>query len=138
MRGMNQDGDGSATRFAAPWRSRMTIPKGRLPLKRYIQASRRFMTPVLLIFVALQSLDVLTTLIGLRVGAVESSSFIGELMARFGAVTGLLLSKTIAAIIVVGAIFGGRSRLILFANCWFTGIVSWNVLIIGASIAARS
>src|ERR1043166_1724030 len=68
-------------------------------MRRYIQTSRRFMTPLLLVFMVLQSLDFLTTLMGLRMGAVESSTFIGAAMLRFGPVTGLVVSKVIASAI---------------------------------------
>ena len=105
-------------------------------MRRYI-ACRPFMTPLLVTFVVLQSLDVLTTLMGLKMGAVESSTFIGGVMARFGAVSGLLVSKLIASLILVGAMRLGRSHLIVFVNCWFTCIVSWNLLMIGASLGTQ-
>jgi len=89
------------------------------------------MTPVLFAFVVLQSLDVVTTLIGLRMGAVEGSTFIGALISHLGPVSGLIVSKMIASLILVGAVMLGRARLILFTNWWFTGIVGWNLLIIG-------
>jgi hypothetical protein len=89
------------------------------------------MTPLLLVFMVLQSLDFLTTLMGLRMGAVESSTFIGAAMLRFGPVTGLVVSKVIASLILIAAVMLGRSRLILFTNWWFTGIVGWNLLILG-------
>ena len=95
------------------------------------------MTPLLVTFVVLQSLDVLTTLMGLKMGAVESSTFIGGVMSHFGAVPGLLVSKLIASLILVGAMRLGRSHLIVFVNCWFTCIVSWNLLMIGASLGTQ-
>ena len=48
--------------------------------------------PSLTAFVTLQVLDILTTLIGLRMGARETSVFIGRLI-QIGPVAGLLLSK---------------------------------------------
>lgn len=100
-------------------------------MERLIQTSRRFMTPVFLVFAVLQSLDFLTTLIGLRMGAVEGSTFIGAVMSHFGPVTGLVVSKIIASLILISAIMLGRSRLILFTNWWFTGVVGWNLVILG-------
>jgi hypothetical protein len=82
--------------------------------------------PSLSAFVFLQILDVLTTLIGLRLGAGEASAFIGRLM-HLGIVPALMISKIIAVILVLLALKRGRPRIVALANLWFAGIVTWNL-----------
>ena len=81
------------------------------------------------VFVLLQILDALTTLVGLRYGATESSIFVAQLL-RFGPVTGLMICKGFALCLATTAIAFGRERLVRFVNFWFAGVVGWNVLII--------
>ena len=87
---------------------------------------RQFPTPCLYTFVALQVLDALTTMIGLRAGAQEGSFFIGQLM-RLGPVSALAISKLIASVLVCLALRYQRTRLIVFMNYWFTAVVTWNL-----------
>ncbi|MBZ5579243.1 MAG: DUF5658 family protein [Acidobacteriia bacterium] len=88
--------------------------------------SREFPAPSLGMFVVLQTLDVLTTLIGLRVGAQEASLFVGRLMS-IGPVAGLLISKILGVALVALALKFKRTRVIVFLNYWFAGVVSWNL-----------
>ena len=74
-------------------------------------------------------LDILTTLIGLRMGAQEGSFFIGRLM-NAGPITGLLLSKILAVALVATALKFRRARVVVFLNYWFAAVVSWNLLLI--------
>ena len=90
---------------------------------------REFPTPSLIAFVSLQTLDMLTTLIGLRVGANEGSIFISRLM-QLGPVAALLISKIFAAFLVAVAIRLKRPRLVVFLNYWFVLVVAWNLFII--------
>ena len=85
--------------------------------------------PSLTVFVVLQTLDVLTTLIGLRVGAQEASIFVGRLM-HIGPVAGLLISKILGVLLVAAALKFQRARVIVFLNYWFAAVVSWNLLTI--------
>ena len=85
--------------------------------------------PSISVFVFLQVLDVLTTLIGLRLGAGEASAFIGQLM-HLGVVPALMISKIIAVILVLLALRRGRTRIVVLANLWFAGIVTWNLALI--------
>ena len=85
--------------------------------------------PSLSVFFSLQVLDVLTTLLGLHVGAGESSFFIANLM-KMGPLPALLLVKVIASVLVLGAVAYKRSRLVVFLNFWFTALVTWNLVII--------
>jgi hypothetical protein len=85
--------------------------------------------PSLSIFVFLQALDVLTTLIGLRLGAGESSAFVAGLM-HLGVVPGLMISKMVAVILVLIALRRRRPRIVVLANLWFAGVVTWNLALI--------
>src|SRR5882724_19550 len=88
------------------------------------------------IFVYLQVLDVLTTLVGFRLGASEASPFIVKLIHATSPVMGLAASK------VVGIVIGGicvamnKSHLVTWINYWYAGLVIWNLFMI-LTAAAR-
>jgi hypothetical protein len=86
-------------------------------------------TPSIVLFLGLQILDVLTTLVGLHFGAQEGSSFIGRLLGG-GPLTGLLISKILAAGLAAFAMFLNRKRMLVFLNFWFAAVVVWNVIAI--------
>lgn len=92
---------------------------------------REFPAPSLTAFVTLQTLDILTTLIGLRVGAHEGSIFLARLM-RMGPVAALLISKIFAVFLVALALRVKRPRVVVFLNYWFMVVVSWNLYTIFA------
>ena len=84
-------------------------------------------------FIALQALDVLTTWVGLRLGAGEGSPFIVHLFHfGFGSTTALLMSKAACMLFVTVAIVLGRARLVRILNPWYTAVVTWNSLVIVA------
>lgn len=114
------------------------LPAHKAFLVRVFPAATRkgFPAPSLSAFVALQMLDVLTTLMGLRIGAQEASLFIGRLM-NAGPVAGLLISKILAVALVATALKFRRTRVIVFLNYWFAAVVSWNLLLI-LSVLLRS
>lgn len=90
---------------------------------------REFPTPSLAVFFSLQALDVLTTMIGLRLGAAEASVFVGRLI-RLGPLAGLLLAKLFAVLLVMAAIRYKRQRVVVFLNYWFAVVVTWNLVTI--------
>lgn len=92
-------------------------------------ARRPHPTPSLIVFVALQVLDILTTLMGLQLGASEGSMFLSRLM-RAGPVAALLISKLIAVVLVTLAIKFKRPRMVVFLNYWLAAVVSWNLVVI--------
>ncbi len=96
---------------------------------------REFPAPSMAVFFALQTLDVLTTLIGLHVGAREASLFVGRLL-QLGPVEGLLISKCFAVILAAAALAFGRPRVVVFLNYWFAALVAWNLYTILSSLAA--
>lgn len=85
--------------------------------------------PSITVFVFLQVLDVLTTLIGLRLGAGEASAFVGRLM-HLGAVPGLIISKILAVLLMLIALRRKKPQIVVMANIWFAGLVTWNLLLI--------
>jgi len=98
---------------------------------------RDFPAPSLTAFVSLQTLDILTTLIGLRVGAAEGSIFLARLM-RMGPVAALLISKIFAVFLVMVALRMKRPRVVVFLNYWFAAVVAWNLCtIISQGISHR-
>lgn len=95
----------------------------------FLRTQREFPAPSLALFVALQMLDILTTVIGIRLGATESSAFIGALM-HMGPMAALLIAKLFAAALVAIALRMRRPRAVVFLNFWFVGIVTWNLAMI--------
>src|SRR5664280_2080924 len=95
---------------------------------------RDFPAPSMTVFFSLQALDVLTTLIGLRMGATETSVFVGR-MLQLGPLPGLLVSKCSAVILVSAALAFQRPRLVVFLNLMFAVLVTWNLATILISLA---
>jgi len=87
---------------------------------------RDFPAPSLSVFVALQVLDILTTLLGLQMGAEEASIFLNRLM-HVGPLTALLLAKILAVALVSTALRMKRPRVVIFLNYWFAAVVTWNL-----------
>jgi hypothetical protein len=93
-------------------------------MRRVEFSNRTFVT-----FLALQALDVLTTMIGLQLGAGESSAFVNRLL-NYGPLSGLLLSKLISIVLVTGVVAFGRGRLMRILNPWYALVVTWNLIVI--------
>jgi hypothetical protein len=87
---------------------------------------QHFPAPSPTVFVVLQVLDILTTLLGVQLGG---SMFLGRLM-RAGPVAALLIAKIIAVLLVAIAMKFKRPRVVVFLNYWFAAVVSWNLVII--------
>jgi hypothetical protein len=92
----------------------------------FLNIRREFPAPSLTVFFSLQALDLLTTVIGLRVGAAEGSYFVSRLM-HLGTIEALLISKTFAILLGMAALRLKRPRVIVFLNYWFAAIVTWNL-----------
>jgi len=96
-----------------------------------------FPTPSIGLFLGLQVLDVVTTLIGLHLGAREGSTFVVHLL-QTGPFAGLIVSKILAAGLAAIAVFLNRKRMLVFLNFWFGGVVVWNAIAIYLQCSARS
>lgn len=90
-------------------------------------------TILLIIFGALSALDVLTSLIGLKNGAMEVNSLYIILIDSFGPIAGLILGKlamiaTIMPIYLFLSRFNGQKLFLATLNSIFAFVVSWNVI----------
>lgn len=80
------------------------------------------------IFVYLQILDLLTTLVGFKLGAAEASPFIRMLM-HFGPALGVTLSKLFALGLAGVCMYLKKDRLIRWITYWYGGLVVWNLVV---------
>ncbi len=94
---------------------------------------KEFPTPSLAVFVLLQLLDILTTLLGLRVGAHEGSLFIGRLM-KMDPTAALLISKLFAVVLVGVELRWHRPRVVVLVNYWVAVVVAWNLIAIYTTV----
>ncbi len=81
------------------------------------------------VFVYLQLLDVLTTLLGFRLGAQEASPVVRALTSVHP-LAGLAVSKAAAFLLAALALQTGRFRVIRWINYWFAALVVWNVCVL--------
>jgi hypothetical protein len=87
------------------------------------------------VFLYLQVLDLLTTLLGFRLGASEASPFIRVLM-HAGPTTGVILSKFLAIGLGALCVVLNRAHLIRWISYWFAVLVIWNLCVILSRCAA--
>lgn len=81
------------------------------------------------IFLYLQVLDFLTTMVGLRLGLQEASPFVRWLMLTSPA-AGVALSKAVAIALAGVCLWRGKQRVIGWINYWYAGLVAWNLALI--------
>jgi hypothetical protein len=81
------------------------------------------------VFIYLQLLDVITTLVGMRLGLSEASPFIRWLM-RLGPAAGLVASKLLALVLCGACIWLNKRHLVRWINYWYAGLVVWNMMLI--------
>jgi hypothetical protein len=84
------------------------------------------------IFIYLQLLDLLTTLVGFKMGAGEASPFIRMLM-QAGPATGVTVSKLIALGLGAVCVYLQKQHLIRWATYWYGALVVWNLMVILAA-----
>ena len=90
---------------------------------------------VIYVFAYLQILDLLTTLVGFRLGAAEASPFI-RLLMHAGPAAGVLLSKALALVLGGVCIYLNKQYLIRWISYWYGGLVIWNLMVMLAARAA--
>jgi hypothetical protein len=83
---------------------------------------------IIQIFVYLQLLDLLTTLVGFKLGASEASPFIRVLM-HTGPAMGVAISKLLALGLGAYCVYTRRVHLVRWASYWYGGLVVWNLMI---------
>lgn len=94
--------------------------------RRYI--TREHGMAIAQVFIYLQLLDLLTTLIGLRLGASEASPFI-RLLMHAGPVAGVALSKVFALALGALCVYRKKYHLIRLASYWYGALVVWNLMV---------
>ncbi|HYU46890.1 MAG TPA: hypothetical protein VEK84_12035 [Terriglobales bacterium] len=75
-------------------------------------------------FLALQVLDLVTTLAAFHVGAFEANPLVAHLTFRFGRLRGVVISKVIAVAIAMGV-----RRLVWVVNLFYVLVVGWNIIV---------
>jgi hypothetical protein len=80
-------------------------------------------------FAFLQLLDLLTTLIGFRLGGSEASPFIRMFLA-FGPVPALFIGKAVAVALGGACVALNRIHVISYINYWYAALTAWNLAII--------
>jgi uncharacterized protein DUF5658 len=81
------------------------------------------------VFLYLQVLDILSSMIGFSLGTGEASPFI-RLLIRWGPVMGLIVSKIVAAGLAALCLLLNRRILIRYINYWYAALVVWNLVTI--------
>jgi hypothetical protein len=84
------------------------------------------------IFLYLQVLDFLTTLVGFKVGAAEMSPFV-RLLIHFGPIAGVAVSKIVAILMAGVCVSLDKPHLLRWVSYWYAGLVVWNICVILAS-----
>ncbi|HEY1337656.1 MAG TPA: DUF5658 family protein [Bryobacteraceae bacterium] len=80
------------------------------------------------IFIYLQLLDLLTTLVGFKLGAAEASPFIRALM-HAGPVFGVAASKVVALGLGAACIYSKKLHVLRWITYWYGGLVVWNLMV---------
>jgi hypothetical protein len=81
------------------------------------------------VFVYLQLLDLLTTLLGFRLGVAEGSPFI-RLLMQSGPAVGLIASKVLALAIGALCVYVNKRHIIRWVSYWYGGLVVWNLMVL--------
>ena len=80
------------------------------------------------IFVYLQLLDLLTTLLGFRLGVAEASPFV-RLMMHAGPLNGVIASKVLALGFGAVCVYANKSHVVRWISYWYGGLVVWNLMV---------
>ena len=84
------------------------------------------------IFIYLQLLDLLTTLVGFKLGASEASPFI-RLLMHAGPAVGVMASKLLSLGLGAICVYYKKNHLIRWASYWYGGLVVWNLMVLLAA-----
>jgi hypothetical protein len=82
------------------------------------------------VFVYLQVLDFLTTMVGFKIGAHEASPFIVKLIHISSPAVGVAASKAIGLGLAGLCVATNRVKLLSFANYWYAALIVWNLAMI--------
>ena len=84
------------------------------------------------IFLYLQVLDFLTTLVGFKLGAAEFSPVVRALI-HFGPIAGVAASKFLALLVAGICVWLDKPHPVRWVCYWYAALVVWNISIILAS-----
>jgi hypothetical protein len=87
-------------------------------------------------FFYLQVLDLITTLVGFRLGLGEASPFVRWMM-DVGPAYGVLASKVIALLLAGLCVYLNKMHVIRWITVWYAGLVVWNLGLIWVVAAGR-
>ena len=82
------------------------------------------------VFIYLQVLDFLTTMVGFKIGASEASPFIAKLIHLSSPAIGVAASKMVGLAIGAACVATNRVRLLAWANYWYAALIVWNLSMI--------
>lgn len=81
------------------------------------------------VFIYLQLLDLLTTLVGFKLGAAEASPFI-RLMMSAGPAAGVIMSKALALGLGALCVWANKPHVVRWITYWYSGLIVWNLMIL--------
>jgi hypothetical protein len=79
------------------------------------------------LFIYLQVLDFLTTILFLKLGLVEASWIVAALI-RWSPLLGVILAKVGTVILALIAVHYHKDRVMRLANLGYSGVVIWNLV----------
>lgn len=86
----------------------------------------RYRMLYLQIFLYLQVLDFLTTMVGFKLGLSEASPFINKMM-HMGPAFGVIFSKLVAVGLAGLCVLFNRRFIIGWINYWYAALIVWNL-----------
>jgi hypothetical protein len=84
------------------------------------------------VFVYLQLLDLITTLVGFKLGASEASPFV-RVLIHVGPAAGVLASKLLSLALGAICLHYKKNHLIRWISYWYGGLIVWNLMVLLAS-----
>jgi len=84
------------------------------------------------VFIYLQLLDLLTTLVGFKLGAREASPFI-QILMHAGPATGVMASKILALGLGAVCLYYKKLHLMRWVSYWYGVLIVWNLIVVLAS-----
>lgn len=81
------------------------------------------------IFIYLQLLDLLTTLVGFRLGANEASPFI-RLLMHAGPAAGVMASKLLSLALGAVCLYFKKHHLLRLISYWYGCLIVWNLMVL--------
>jgi hypothetical protein len=109
---------------------------GEVMERTYTPALQPGMSTILQVFLYLQLLDFLTTILGFRLGLSEASPFV-RMLTQIGPALGVALSKLIAVTLAAACLLLNRARVLKWINYWYAVLVLWNLTLMVLAVAHR-